>query len=149
MASSLHSAACLLQLPQYANHSLIHMHIHAFICMSRHPSVCMCMSSVSRSHMPRGLEEAPLMRALLLQSILLKQTDAMCSTHARQGHAPCLHLPHPDGGLETSFCLVPIIVTTHHCAPSRTAAALGWSLGRLPLAGAIACLITSCRQSMP
>ncbi len=130
-------------------HTCIHLHVHAFICMSKHPSVCMFMTSFSHFHEPGGPEQAPLIWALLLQSIVQKQNHAVCSSHAWQGHVCCLQLPHPNGGLKTSLYLVPITVTTYYCAPSRAAAPLGFSLGRLPLAEAIACLIFSCRQKMP
>ncbi len=101
------------------------------------------MKPFTHSRMPRASEQAPL-RTLLLQNVFQKQNDAMCSSHAWQGHACCLQLPHPNSGLKPCLCLVPIIVTTYYCAPSRAAAAV--ALGRLPFARAIACLIFSCRQ---
>lgn len=114
--------------------------------MSEHPSVCMFMTSFSHSHVPRGPDihlcsghsscnQSPKRRIMLCVALM----------HGEDMYAVCNSLTQTKDSRPPSN-LAPSTWDNLLLCPSCAAAALGFPLHRLPFAGAIACLIFSCRQ---
>ncbi len=129
-------------------HTCLRLHAHACICMSKQPCMCMWKNSLIHSHMPRGPKQAAV-TMLFLHSALQKQNDAMCSTHAWQGHECCLQLLHPNSGLTPCPYLAPSIVRVVIMHQNMQQQHWRLYLDKAPLAGTIAGQICYCRQKMP